>query len=138
MAALAKSGVPSLCTVGADAGERIGTFIAAVAIAAGDACCLNSAGKVVLSTGAAANKAADVLGFAGTEAAIGEPVTLWADVNFGYGTSATVTPGAKYFLSGSVAGGLDTAASTGGTAAIAYGLTDGRLRVRQFIGAATS
>jgi hypothetical protein len=134
MAALEKSGTPSLCTVSADAGERIGTFEANEAIAAGDACKLNSSGKVILSTGAAATAAAHVLGFAGTEAAAGEVVTLWANVNFGYGTAAGVTPGAPYYLSGTVAGGLVDAASTGGTKPIAIGLTGGRIRVLQFFG----
>lgn len=131
MAALAKSGTPSLCTVGADAGERIGTFYAAEVIGAGDACHLNSSGQVIKSTGAAANGNAKVLGFAGTQANIGEVVTLWANVNFQYGTAATVTPDTLYYLSGSTLGGLDTAASTGGTVPIAIGLDNGRIRVTQ-------
>jgi hypothetical protein len=56
--------------------------------------------------------AANVIdGFAATSAASGEPVTLFFDVHFHYGSG--MTPGGFAYLSGSTAGALvDTAAYT--------------------------
>ena len=45
-------------------------------------------------------------------------------MNYGSG----LTPGAMYYLSGTTAGGLDTATSTGGTAPIAFALDTTRIR----------
>jgi hypothetical protein len=130
MAAVTKSGTPSLSTPvpgytnklpsGAYAGE---------AIAAGDACYIKSDGKVWLSTGAAANAAAVVDGFAPQAYAVGDPVTLFWDVHFNYG--ASLTPGAGYFLSGTTAGGLDTVASTGGTVVVARATDATRVYVKK-------
>jgi hypothetical protein len=49
------------------------------------------------------------------------------DVNFRYG--AGLTPGATLYLSGTVAGGLADAASTGGTAPIGFVIDATRIRV---------
>jgi hypothetical protein len=132
MAALTKSGTPTVCTVLPDAGERLGTFEAGEAIAAGDACLIASTGKVLLSNGAVADANALIMGWAGHEAALGEPVTLWANVNFNYAATST-TPGKLYYLSGTVEGGLVDAASTGGVRPCAIGLTGGRIRVLQVL-----
>lgn len=117
MAAVAKSGTPSLSTTH-PASESLRTGKrAGVAITAGDACYI-SGSTVLLATGAASNAAAVVHGFAATTAAIGDAVTLIANramMHYGAG----LTPGADYYLSGTVPGGLDTVASTGGTAPIA-------------------
>src|SRR4051794_35523824 len=128
MAAVAKSGTPSLASTLPPQSQQIaGNIRAGEAIAAGDACYIASTGLVMKSTGAAANAAAKVRGFAAEACAINEAVTLFFDVNFNYG--AALTPGADYFLSGTTAGGLDTVASTGGTAPIAYAVDATRIHV---------
>lgn len=117
MAAVTKFGIPSLATTLPPPNNQLSGLVAGEAIAAGDACYIKSDGKIWLATGAAAAAAAKVKGFAATSAAVGQGVTLFWGVNFAYGTA--LTPGALYYLSGSVAGGLDTVASTGGTVPIA-------------------
>ena len=129
MAAVSKSGTPSLATTNPSNNSRISGLLAGEAIAAGDACYIKSDGKVWKSTGAAANAAAAVDGFAAIAAAAGESCTLYHDVTFRYG--AGLTPGAGYYLSGTTAGGLDTAASTGGTMVIARAIDATRIRVKQ-------
>jgi hypothetical protein len=91
--------------------------IAGEAIALLDACYIKSDGKIWKATGAAANAAAKVRGFAAMAASVGEAVTLLEDVVVDYGTA--VTCGTLYYLSGATAGGLADAASTGGTKPIA-------------------
>ena len=80
-----------------------------------------SDGLVYMSDGTAANEAAKVHGFAPTSYAAGAAVSL-----YGPGTRAEygsgLTPGAPYYL-GATAGRLDTAATTGGTAPIAFAPT---------------
>lgn len=130
MAAIAKSGTPSISTPLVSPEQRLSGLLAGEAIAAGDACYINSAdNKLYRSTGAAANAAAQVDGFAATSAAIGEALSIYFGINFRYG--ATLTPGTSLFLSGTVPGGLDTAASTGGTVVIARILDDTRIYVRK-------
>lgn len=127
MSAVAKSGTPSLSTPNPADNCRVGPLVAGEAIAAGDACYVKSDGKAWLSTGAAANAAAKVHGFAVEAVPAGAKVTLYHDVNLRYG--AGLTPGAAYFLSGTTAGGLDTAASTGGTLTVAFAVDATRVRV---------
>jgi hypothetical protein len=88
------------------------------AIVAGDACYIASDGTVKRASGAAANAAAKVDGFALNTAPSGSPVALAFNCEFNYGSG--LTPGTRYYLSGTVAGGLDTVASTGGTAPVAF------------------
>jgi hypothetical protein len=111
--------------------HQLSGLIAGEAIAAGDACYIKSDGKVWLATGAAANAAAQVAGFAAKNYAVGQGVTLYFNVNFNYG--ASLTPGALYYLSGSTAGGLDTAASTGGTTWIAQAVDATRIFIRKTV-----
>jgi hypothetical protein len=130
MAAVSKSGTPSLATTAPGGEAWVGSgFVAGEDIAAGDACYIASTGKVLRSTGAAANAAAKVRGFAAAAAKSGEAVTLMAGCDFHYGSG--LTPGTEYYLSGTTAGGLDTATSTGGTGAIAFAIDSSRIRVRQ-------
>jgi len=132
MAAVAKSGTPSVATR-LPTHENKTVARASVAIAAGDACYLtgtmsDNLALAALATGAAANAAAVVEGFAAADAAAGEAVTLYrGGVHMHYG--AALAPGAGYFLSGAVAGGLDTVASTGGTAVIARAINASVVRV---------
>jgi hypothetical protein len=130
MAAVAKSGTPSLCSSLPPQSQQIaGNMRAGEALAAGDACYIKSDGLVWKSTGAAANAAAKVDGFAAEACAVTEAVTLFFDVNFNYGSG--LTPGARVFLSGTTAGGLDTVASTGGTAPIGFCVDATRIHVQQ-------
>ncbi len=130
MAAISKSGTPSISTPLVSPEQRLSGLLAGEAIAAGDACYINSAdNKLYRSTGAAANAAAQVDGFAATSAAIGEALSIYFGINFRYG--AGLTPGTSLFLSGTTPGGLDTAASTGGTVVIARTMDDTRIYVRK-------
>jgi hypothetical protein len=133
MAALAKTGTPSLCSLIPPAGHQISGLFPGEAIAAGDACRIGSDGKVYKSSGAAADANANVFGFAAQAHTLNEfhAVTLYFDERMNY--SDDVTPGAVYYLSGTTAGGLDTGTSTGGTVPIAYGLPGGRIQCLQAI-----
>jgi len=128
MAELSKSGTPSYCSVTPPQSSTIAGLIAGEAIGAGDACYIKAAdGKVWLATGAANDALADVAGFAFIQAYAGDAVTLVTDGNFRYGAAMTVS--AKYFLSGTVPGGLADAASTGGLAPIAVAIDATRIRI---------
>jgi hypothetical protein len=130
VAEIAKSGTPSLATVGPDPGAcKLPTLLAGEAIAAGDACYIKSDGLVWRSNGAAVAAAAKVNGFAVTKANAGEPITLMYHVILNYG--AGLTPGASYFLSGTVLGGIADAASTGGTAPVGFAIDATRVFVTQ-------
>ena len=127
MADIAKSGTPSLATTLPGPENTIGGLLAGEAIAAGDACYVKSDGKIWRATGAAANAAAVVNGFAAKAADSGAAVTLLRDVTFHYG--ASLTPGARYYLSGATAGALADAASTGGTSPIGFAVDTTRIRL---------
>lgn len=130
MADIAKSGTPSLSTQLPSPDRQVGSgLVAGEAIAAWDACYIKNDGLVYKSTGAAANAAAKVDGFAARAAASGEAVTLYEGVDARYGSG--LTPGARYYLSGATAGALADAASTGGTAPVAKALDTTRIRVWQ-------
>ena len=126
MATIAKSGTPSLASQTPPQTQQLAGLKAGEAIAAGDACYIKSDGKVWRSTGAAVAAAAKVRGFAAEACAVGEAVTLYWDVEIRYG--AGLTPGADYFLS-VTAGALDDAATTGGTAPVAYAVDATRVAV---------
>ena len=117
MAAIAKSGTPSISTLAPPNTCRRGSgLIAGEDLGAGDACYIKSDGKVWRSTGAAANAAAQVDGYAEADVKSGRPVQLYEGVDWNYGSG--MTPGTKVFLSGTTPGGIDTVASTGGTGQI--------------------
>jgi len=115
MAAVAKSGRPSLATTVPGREHTITGKLATVAISAGDACRITPTG-IALSVGAAVNDVAVVDGFAASDCPVGEAVTLYDGVHFHYGANMTV--GTFLYLSGTVAGGLDTVAPVGGSQAI--------------------
>lgn len=91
-----------------------------------DAVQIHTDGKVMLSNGAANTQAAAVHGYALEDAGIGDSVTLADDFVAPYGTG--LTPGAPYYLSGTVEGGLADAASTGGLIKIAHAVDTVRVR----------
>lgn len=113
------SPLPSLCSTTEIPPFRLCGLVAGEAITAGDALYLKAAdGKLWKATGAAANAAALVVGFAAQSADAGEAVTALSGCTMYYGTGLTIS--ARYYLSGSTAGGLADAASTGGTVPLAY------------------
>lgn len=116
MAEVTKVGNPSLASLLLPANHKHTGLYAGEALAAGDACYIKNDGKVWRSTGAAANAAAVVDGYAGMPAGAGEACTLIFGCTIQYGSG--LTPGASLFLSGTVVGGLADAASTGGTVVI--------------------
>lgn len=129
MADIAKSGSPSLSTLGPDPGScKLPTLYAGEAIAAGDACYIKSDSKVWRSTGAAANAAAKVNGYAAMDCPSGEAITLFYNVCFRYG--AGLTPGATIFLSATT-GAIADAATTGGTAPIGFVVDATRVYLKQ-------
>jgi hypothetical protein len=131
MAALAKSGTPSLCTDTPCDANRIGPLLVGEDIGAGDACYVKSDGKWWKSNGAAGQTtAAEVDGYAPTAAKVAQRQTLtcYRNCNFRYG--AALTPGARYFLSETVTGGLQTTVATSAQAkAIGFAVDDTRIRL---------
>lgn len=117
--------VTKATTVGMDAstGEyarHIAGLLAGADIAAGAPCYINADGKVYEANGVALNAAAVVRGFAPKLYKAGEAVALYGtNARFRWGSG--LTPGASLYL-GATSGGLDTAATTGGTAPIAFAI----------------
>lgn len=103
--------------------QQLTGLIAGEDLDAAAPCYINSTdGLVYMSTGAAANEAAEFVGMTPRAAKEGEPVTLFGlGARFRY-SDGGLTPGDKYFI-GATAGRLDTAATTGGTVAIARAVT---------------
>jgi hypothetical protein len=122
---------PSISTPSPGFEQRLTGLLAGENIAQGDACYIASTGLVMRASGAAANAAAKVFGFAAKAADTNEPITLVRGVNIAYKPlvgGSPVNPGVELFLSGTAAGGLADAASTGGTVPIAVVLDlDGRI-----------
>lgn len=87
-----------------------------------------SDGLVYASDGSASDALAQVDGWTPRSAEEGEAVTLMVDVDFDYDDGG-VTPGAKYYVSTN-AGLLSDSSTTGGTAWVAKGIDDRRIRVR--------
>ena len=111
MAAIAKSGTPSICTAAPPTSCSVSGLVAGEAINSGDACYIKNAdGKVYKSTAATAtDPAALVHGYAPTSYSAGDAMSLYWDVNFAYDSG--LTPGKPVFLSGSTAGALVDAAA---------------------------
>jgi hypothetical protein len=118
----------SYCSPVPPPSATISGLLAGETIATGDACYIRASdGAVMKATGAANTAPADVAGFAFGPATIGEAVTLVCDGHFRYGSALTIS--AKYYLSGTVAGGLADAASTGGLTPIAVAIDATRIRI---------
>jgi hypothetical protein len=126
LATLVKSGTPSLASALPDASQKITGLLAGEAIAVGDVCYIAAAGTIFRSNGTAATAPAKCDGMAVVAAAIGEAVTLIHDVNVRYG--ATLTPGARYFVS-ATAGALDDVATVGGTSPVAFAIDATRIHI---------
>lgn len=117
MANLTKVGNPSMSSVLPPQNNSTTGLFAGEAIAVGDVCYIASDGTVMRSNGTSANAAAKYRGVALVAAAVGDPVTLWRNINVRYGTG--LTPGTDVYVS-ATAGAIADAATTGGTVAIGY------------------
>jgi hypothetical protein len=125
MAQVAKSGTPSLCSLLPNGSDVLAGLLAGEALGAFDACYIKASdGKVYKSTGAAANAAAKVDGYASKATPIGEAVTLYKNIRVRYGTG--LTPGTRLYLS-ATAGTLSDAATTGGTGILGFVVDDERV-----------
>lgn len=119
MAQVAKTGTPSLASLLPNGSDVFSGLLAGEALDWFDACYIKASdGKVYKSTGAAANAAANVDGYAASATAAGEAVTLYKNIRVRYG--AGLTPGTRLYLSGATAGTLADAPSTGGVASIGF------------------
>lgn len=114
MAELAKSGRPSLATLEPGYEHQHNNLVAGETLTAGDMVYVASGGKVMLANGVAANAASLHEGMVLQDAVINDGVTIEFGVTVHYGSG--LTPGARYFLSAAVPGGLSTTATTGSPA----------------------
>lgn len=129
MAAVSKSGTPSLSTRNPCPAHYVGSDLrAGEAISAGDPTYIKSDGKVWRSVGTTADAAAKVDGWAAGAAASGEGVTILKDVEFHWGSG--MTPGTRLYLS-LTAGTLSDAPTAGGTTACAMAVDATRITVWQ-------
>lgn len=121
----------SLASLEVPSNNKITGLVAGETIAAGDACYIKAAdGFIYRSTGAAANAAAVVDGFALENVTAGEACTLFYGVHLKY-SDAGLTPGTPYYLSGATAGAIATTTSTGGTTVIAHAIDTSRVYVQK-------
>lgn len=122
-------GTVSLATVEPGYEHQINGLVAGETLVKGDLVYIKAAdGRAWKATGAAANAAAVVRGMVLMGAVAGDGVSIHRGVVVNYGTG--LSPNASYFLSGTVAGGLADAASTGGTAEIAYAIDATRIYIK--------
>jgi hypothetical protein len=125
---------PSLASSLPSPSQQIVGLVCGEAIANGDFVYIKgSDGRVYKATGAAANEAALVVGIVFIGNGIGEPVTIWHHVNASYTPAVSATakaPGVPLYLSGTNAGRLADAASTGGLTPIAFVIDTQRIFVK--------
>lgn len=122
MALLTRDSAASVDASNAMKTAQVAGLVAGEAIDACAPCYIKAAdGKVYMSNGTAADAAAKVDGFSAQRAAAGQGVTLFGPgTRMRYGTGLTIA--ALYYL-GTTAGRLDTAATTGGTVALAKAIS---------------
>lgn len=131
MAEITKLSTASVSSMGLVPGaQKTRATVCGEAIAKADVLCLRSDGKLYKSTGAAANASARCHGFAPTACDSGEVLTPVFNVTIS-GYAAGMTPGAPLYVSGTNAGGLADAPSTGGLHPVAYALTATDINVIQ-------
>src|SRR6266566_4102791 len=129
MASITKVVPVSISTPAPDPEHSLSGLYAGEAIASGDACYIKTSdGKIWRSIGTAVNAAAEVDGFAASDAAVGDPLTLYYGVRFQYG--AALSPGSFLYLD-TVAGGLSDVATTGGTVKIGRVIDATRVDLRR-------
>lgn len=129
MAEVRISGTPSLASIEPGYEHQINGKYAGAAITPGQFVYIKASDSLVYpATGAAATEPARARGVVLQGAAIGDGVTILHGVIVRWG--ASLSPGVPLFLSGTNAGELADAASTGGTAEIAYAVDDTRIYVK--------
>lgn len=121
MATIAKSGVPSLATALPPQNEQIPGLRAGEAIAAGDLCTIATDGTA-MRTSAAGTVVHGVAAFA---AQIGQAVTLYRNVRFGYGSGLTPSTAAR--VSATVPGAIE---DSGTGVIVGYVVDDTRIQFR--------
>jgi hypothetical protein len=131
MAVLSKVGTATPGSLLPPANAKYSALQAGEALGAFDACYIKASdGKVYKSTGAAANAAAVVDGFAAAAYVSGEyGVTLWFDIEVPYATG--MTAGTNYYVDGTTAGALNSSPSTGGTHPCARTVSPNLLAIRR-------
>lgn len=122
MALLTRASTASPDTSTAMFAPQVAGLTAGEAIDACAPCYVKAAdGKVYMSNGTAANAAAKVDGFSAQAAKAGSGVTLLGPgMRMSYGSGLTIA--ALYYVA-ATAGRLDTAATTGGTVAVAKAIS---------------
>jgi hypothetical protein len=97
--------------------------IAGEALVAGDMVYVRASdGRVLKANGTAATAPALAIGMVILDCQIGMPCTVVFGVLVGYSDAGTLTPGARYYVSAAVPGGLSDTATTGGTVPVAFAL----------------
>jgi len=133
MAEIAKGiATPSLSTPAPSFEHIIVGFLAGEDIAAGDACYVAADLTIMRCSGAAADIKAWCMGFATHPQKNGQAITIAHGVMFRYDPKTNpggvaAPAGTRLYLSGTVAGALADAASTGGTLPVAISMGDGRI-----------
>lgn len=111
MAAVSKSGTPTLSTLAPPTNSQLAGLVCGEDIAAGDACYVKSDGKVWRSKATVTSNTCDaqgkVHGYAAKAAKSGEAVTLYFDVEFNYGSG--LTPGNNVYLDDTTFGAINDA-----------------------------
>jgi hypothetical protein len=113
--------------------KHCGNLYAGMALDGGDATYIHTDGKVYksLDTGAS-TLCARVHGFVARKCGANEVVTLIHGCEVAYSDASGMTPGALLYLSGSVAGGLDTAA-TNSHAPVGHAVNDQLAYLRKLL-----
>jgi hypothetical protein len=109
--------------------NRMSGLIADEVLFAGDACHVTSAGRARRSIASSDAASSDVRGFALTDAAEGQPITLAFDVTMRYGSGLAGTE--CLYLSGGVLGGLSDAPTVEGAEPIAFVVNDTEIHLLQ-------
>jgi hypothetical protein len=126
-------GTPSLATPAPPHNASLtDPLIAGANLAAGRACTIRSTGLVHEATGAADDANAIIHGWTAKNYFAGQPVTLFDEVNFEYGSG--LTPGAQLYLSATLTGRLNTVATTGGKQPCAFVVSPDKIHVMRTVG----
>jgi hypothetical protein len=131
MAALAKYQTPELCTPLPTPGDRLPGLVAGADLAPGDVVYIDGTTNEYLKSVASSNSVASrfAVGIVPDTYYDGQPCTVFQRARFHYGEA--MVPGTRFFVSASVAGGLDTTAPYTGAQPVAYALNT---TVIQFFG----
>lgn len=121
-------GAPSLATPAPPHNSRLSDpLVAGEVLEKGRACCIRTNGLVYMADGSADDAEALVHGWTARKYFAGNPVTLYFEVNFEYGSG--LTPGAPLYLSATLVGRLNTVATTGGKVPVAFVVSPDKIRV---------